>query len=111
MTAATAGCIELQVTDAVMFCVDPSLIVAIAVSWLMLPRGMNNVAGTTFSATTAAGVTAKFAVPVTDPEAALIVVVPTPLATAAPAGLTLAIAGPNELHVADCVRFCVLPSV
>jgi hypothetical protein len=54
-----------------------------------------------FRAVTAAGVTVRLAVPVTDPAVALIVAVPTALATASAAGLTLAIADPDELHVAD----------
>jgi hypothetical protein len=54
-----------------------------------------------FKAMTAGGVTVRLADPVRDPEVALIVVVPTALATAAPAGPTLAIADPDELHVAD----------
>jgi hypothetical protein len=62
---------------------------------------MDNVAGLMFKKITAAGVTVRLADPVTDPEVALIVAVPTALATAAPAGLTLAIADPDELHVAD----------
>src|ERR1039458_9637300 len=72
---------------------------------------MDNVAGTMFKAITAGGVTVRFADPVRDPEVALIVAVPTALATAAPVGLTLAIADPDELHVAVFVRFCVLPSL
>jgi hypothetical protein len=62
---------------------------------------MDNVAGVMFRAVTAAGVTVRLAVPVTDPAVALIVAVPTALATASAAGLTLAIADPDELHVAD----------
>jgi len=72
---------------------------------------MDNVAGTTFTETAAAGVTVRLAVPVTVPEVALIVAVPIILATAAPATLMLAVAGADEIQVAVCVRFCVLPSV
>ena len=39
------------------------------------------------------------------------VAVPTALATTEPEAFTLAIAGADEIHVAVCVRFCVLPSV
>jgi hypothetical protein len=83
---------------------------AIAWSWLPLPRGKDKVAGTIFKPITTAGVTVRLAVPVTVPEVALIVAVPTPLATVAPAGLTPAVDA-DELHVAVCVRSCVLPSV
>jgi hypothetical protein len=61
-------------------------------------------AGTMFRAITAAGVTVRFADPVRDLALALIVDVPTALATTAPAALTLAIAA-DELHVTDGVRF------
>ena len=72
---------------------------------------MGDVAGIMFKATTAAGVTVRLAVPFMDPAVALIVAVPTALATASPAGLTLAIAGADELQIAVFVRFCVLPSL
>src|ERR1700687_3753793 len=72
---------------------------------------MDNVAGTTFKPITTGGVTVRLAVPVKDPAVALIVAVPTARATAAPVALTLAIAGPDEVHVAVFVRFCVLPSL
>jgi hypothetical protein len=62
-----------------------------------------------FKATTTAGVTVRLAVPVTDPAVALIVDVPTALATASPPGLTLAIADPDEFHVVVVVKFWVLP--
>src|ERR1039458_748461 len=83
--------------------------VAIAWSWLPPPRGSDTVAGTTFKATTTGGVTVRLAVPVTVPKVALIVAVPATWAIAAPAGLTLTIDS-VELHVADCVRFCLVPS-
>src|ERR1700730_5277243 len=72
---------------------------------------MDNVAGTTFNPITTGGVTVRLAVPVTDPAVAPIVAVPIARATAAPLGLTLAIAGPDEVHVAVFVRFCALPSL
>jgi hypothetical protein len=84
---------------------------AIAWSWLVLPKGKDNVAGTTLSDSATAGVTVRLAFPVTDPEVALIVAVPIALASAEPVALTLAAAGADEFHVAVCVRFCVLPSV
>jgi hypothetical protein len=54
-----------------------------------------------FKAITTGGATVRLADPVTDPEVAVIVAVPTPLASAAPMVLTLAIANWDELHVAD----------
>src|ERR1017187_166833 len=74
-----------------------------------LPRGNDKVAGVTFKATITAGVTLRLAVPVKDPEVALIVVIPTAVATAVPVEFTEATAM-DELHVAVCVRSCVVPS-
>jgi hypothetical protein len=66
-----------------------------------------------FKAVIAGGVTVRLAAPLTDPdpEVAAIVTDPTAWATAAPPGLTLAIAGPDEVQVAAFVRFCVPPSL
>jgi hypothetical protein len=71
---------------------------------------MDNVAGTIFRPTTTAGVTVRLAELATDPLVALIVAVPVALARTEPAGLTLATADADELHVTDCVRFCTVPS-
>jgi hypothetical protein len=77
----------------------------------VLPSGSVSVAGATFTESATAGVTVRLTVPVIDAEVALIVVVPIALARAEPAALTVAAAGVDEIHVTDCVRFCVLPSV
>ena len=50
------------------------------------------------------------AIPCTAPEVAVIVVIPTISPLASPAELIVAIGAP-ELHIADEVKFCVLPSV
>src|ERR1700675_3491394 len=72
---------------------------------------MDNDAGTTFNPITTGGVTVRLAVPVKDPAVALIVAGPTARATAAPLRLTLAIAGPADVHLTAFVRFCTLPSL
>src|SRR5208282_2014106 len=105
LTIAMAGCIELQVAVAVMSCVVPSLKVAIAWSWLLLPKVIDSVAGTMFRETTAAGFTVRLAVPVRFTEVAPIVAVPIALATAMPVWFTTAIFDADELHTTDCVRF------
>src|SRR5271167_824067 len=102
-----AGCGELQVTVVVAFCVVPSLNATIACNWLPLPNGRANVDGIMFTETGTAETTVRLAVPVTVPEVALIVAAPRTLATAAPPTLTGAVAGADEIQVADCVRFCV----
>jgi hypothetical protein len=92
---------ELQVMAEVMFWVVPSLMVAIAWSWRLLSKTIDIVDGTIFKAIIAAGVTVRFADPVTDPALALIVAVPMALARTVPAALTLAIGADDEFHVAD----------
>jgi hypothetical protein len=112
---ATVDWLVCQVTDELKVCWLPSLMLAVARSWLLLPSGSAKVAGATFTESATAGVTVRLAVPVIDPEVALevalIVVVPIALARAEPAALTVAVAGGDEIHVTDCVKFCVLPSV
>ena len=61
--------------------------------------------------TSVGGVTVSVVLPVTVPEVADMVVLPTAVPLASPAVVTLAIAGDNELHVAEAVRFCVDPSL
>lgn len=61
--------------------------------------------------TSVAGVTVSVALPITVPELADIVVLPTAVPLASPAVVTLAIAADDELHVAEPVRFWVDPSL
>lgn len=61
--------------------------------------------------TSTAGVSVRSVDPLTLPDTAVIVAVPTPTLLANPAGLMVAVAGVSEDHVAVLVRFCVLPSV
>jgi hypothetical protein len=57
-----------------------------------------------------AGVTVSVALPLIDPDAAVIVTVPLAIPVAVPP-LTVATAVLDDVHVALPVRFCVLPSV
>ena len=66
---------------------------------------MDKLAGTIFKATTAGERTVKLAEPVIDPSLAVIEIVPIAFATAIPPAFTLATADPDEIHVADPVRF------
>jgi hypothetical protein len=59
----------------------------------------------------AAAVTVKLSFPVIDPEVAEIVTAPCAIPFAKPVLPTVAIAGLEELQVAELVRFCVEPSV
>jgi hypothetical protein len=102
---------KLHATFAFISRVDPSLKVAIAWSWRLLPTDMNSVAGVMFKPTTAAGITVRFAVPVTDPEVALMLVVPIAQPVAIPPAAIIATYGSDKLHVTDAVRFFLLPSL
>ncbi len=76
----------------------------------VVPRANDAFAGVTVNDTRAAGPTVSCAVPLMPPDVAVIVVTPLPTPVAKPPLLTVAAAGLLELHVADVVRFCVLPS-
>jgi hypothetical protein len=56
-------------------------------------------------------VTVSIVVPLTDPDVAVIVLVPAASVDASPAPLIVAVVGFEELHVAVAVRSCVLLSV
>jgi hypothetical protein len=60
---------------------------------------------------TSVGVTVKPVEPLTEPETASIVVLPTATPLARPAPLMVATAVLEELQVTELVRFCVLPSL
>jgi hypothetical protein len=110
-TVAMPAPCKLHATFAFISRVDPLLKVAIAWSWRLLPTDMNSVAGVMFKPTTAAGVTVRFAVPVTDPEVALMLVVPIAQPVAIPPAAIIATYGSDELHVTDAVRFFLLLSL
>ena len=56
-------------------------------------------------------VTAKVVEPLIEPEAAWIVVLPEAIALARPPAAMVATFVAEELHVAELVRFCMLPSL
>jgi hypothetical protein len=56
-------------------------------------------------------VTIKAAVPLVDPDVAVIVAFPAATAVARPALLTPITLGLDDTHVLEAVRVCVLPSV
>jgi hypothetical protein len=84
--------------------------VATAWSWLLVPRGMDKLDGMILMATMTAGITVRLADPLTDPEVAVMVVVPMARAVAVPDELMLAMVDSDEVHVADGVRSAELPS-
>jgi len=75
----------------------------------VVPGAIDAVLGVT-AIETNDGVTVKAAVPLIDPELAVIVAVPGASPVANPVCLpTLATDSAEEVHVAEVVRFCVVP--
>lgn len=101
---------ELQVTELVRVCVLPSLYVPVAANCWLAPLAIDALPGLTDNDTRTGAVTATLTEPVTAPELALMLVVPSRLPITNPA-LTDATAGEEDVHVAEDVRSCVLPSV
>ncbi len=102
---------ELQCAVAVRSCVDLSVNVPVAVNCCVVPSGIEGMAGVIAIDTSAAGVTVSDVDPVTEPEAAEIVVEPIATLVALPPAEIVATPVFEELHVEVEVRSCVLPSV
>src|SRR5229473_1848442 len=82
---------ELQVTVLVRFRVLPSLYVPVAVNGCVVPLAIDGFAGVTAIDDSTAAVTVSVVEPVREPDAAWIVLAPTPTALAAPLPVTVAI--------------------
>jgi len=108
MLAATA-LDEVQITEPVMSCVLASLKVPVAANCFVVPTAMLEFPGVTATETTVAPVTVREAVPLTEPEAAVTVVVPVPRLVAKPVGSMVATPFDDEDHLTDASN-CVLPS-
>ena len=106
---AVTGLEEPQRTESVRSSVLLSLKVPVAVNCFVVPTAMLEFAGVTAIDTNVALFTLSEAVPVTEPEIALIVPDPVPTDVARPEALTVAVPGTDEVHVTD-VKSCVLPS-
>jgi hypothetical protein len=106
---AAAGLEELQTTDPEISCVLLSLKDPVAVNCLVVPVAIVEFAGVTVIDTRVALVTVRDAVPVTDPDAAVIVVVPVPKLVANPLASTEATALDEDDQLTDDNN-CVLPS-
>jgi hypothetical protein len=109
LTVAIAGADEVHVAVLVKFCVVPLLYVPVAVNCSVYPAATDAVPGVTAIETNTAAVTVNAAEPVTVPEVAVIVVVPGVRLVASPPPFTVAIVVPDELQVAELVRFCLVP--
>ncbi len=104
---------ELHVTVPVMSCVDPSENVPIAVNCCNVPREIEGFAGVTAIEVTVAPVTVSVALEEMPPEAAVMAELPAAIARARPGtplASMLAAAGFPDVHCAELVMFCVLPS-
>jgi hypothetical protein len=104
---------ELHVAVPVMSCVDPSENVPIAVNCCKVPREIDGLAGVTAIEVTVAPVTVSVALEEMPPEAAVMGELPAAIARARPGtplALMLAAAGFPDVHCAELVIFCVLPS-
>jgi len=112
---ATVSVSELHCTVLVITCVLPSLYVPVAVNCCVVPKAIDGEAGVMAMDTNVAVVIVSVVDPVTDPELALIVVVPCDIPVANPtvpaALLIVATVVALEVHWTVLVMFCVLASV
>jgi hypothetical protein len=109
LIVAAAGLEELHTTDPETSCVLLSLNEPVAVNCRVVPVAIVAFAGVTVSETKLAPVTVSDAIPLTDPDATVMVAVPVPRLVANPFESTVATALDPEDHVTD-VNGCVLPS-
>lgn len=110
-TVATDGVEELQLTEAVRFCVVPSLKDPIAVNASVVPAAMLGLSGVTVRTMRTAGVTVRTVALLTEPAIAVIVAWPAEAPFATPIVVMVAIDGWEELQFTDVVRSCMLPSL
>lgn len=104
LTVATPGTDELQWTELVTSCVEPSVNVPTAVNVCFIPNGIAAVVGLTAIETTEAGVTVSSVEPLVPPRVAAIVAVPVASEVPSALELTVATAVLLEPQVADAVR-------
>ena len=83
----------------------------VAVNCWFVPDEIDGFAGVTVMETKPAGITVRVVDPLTAPELAVTVVVPTPVPVASPLLEIVATPCGDELQVTVLVRFRVLPSV
>lgn len=104
LTVATFGPEELQWTELVRSCVEPSVNVPAAVNAWFDSIGIATLAGFTMIETTDAGVTLSGIDPLVLPTDAVIVAVPVAKEVPSALEFTVATVGFPELHVAEAVR-------
>jgi hypothetical protein len=92
-------------------CVVLLLYIPVAVNCWASPAASEADVGATDIVTSTGAVTDRLVEPVIAPETALMLVVPIAIPVANPPAPMDATAGEEDNHVADAVRFCVLPSL
>jgi hypothetical protein len=107
--------LALQVTDVVTFCDDPSLYVPVAVKGCCVPTGMLAAKGLTAIERRTALVTVREVPPLTPVDGSVADTVAEPrvravTAPAVPVAFDTATTGLDDAHVAEAVRFIVVPS-
>ena len=111
LTVAMPEFVVLQVAEFVSSRVLPSVYVPVAFKACVVPSAKEEFAGVMTRETKVGCVTVTVVEPVTDPDAAVRVAVPTLAPVTRAVLLMLARAGAEELHKAELVTSCVLPSV
>src|SRR5581483_6990544 len=99
---------DAHVTWLVTFCVLLSVYVPVAVNCCVVPLAIDGFAGVTAIDCNAAAVTVSTVEPLTEPNVALIVLVPTPAPVARPPAAIVATDVVADAHVTWLVRFWVL---
>jgi len=102
---------DVQVTVAVRFCVEPSEYVPVAVNCWVRPGRTLGLAGVTAMESSSGDSTVSPVFPVTPPDVAEMVVVPSATVVARPPAAMVAVAGVDDVQVAEAVRSSVEPSV
>jgi hypothetical protein len=102
---------EVQVAEEVRFCVEPSVYVPVAVNCVVLPMVSMVEVGLRLMETSDGPVTVRMEVPLIEPDMAVMLLVPWPTPVARPALDMVATVVVDDVHVAEFVRFCVLPSL
>jgi len=108
---ATPELVEDHVTEAVIFAVDESVYVPVAVYCCVLPLAIDMLTGETAIETSSFTVTVKVVLSFIAPCEAVIRVAPSETALANPAAFTVATAGFEEIHVTVAVISAVVASV
>lgn len=108
LIVATVVVAEVQVADAVRFCVLLSAYVPMAVNCWVRPLAIDGFAGVTATDTNGGRRTVRTVEPLIGPSVAVTLELPAATAVATPAVLMVATVVVVDVHVADAVRSCVL---